>query len=33
VWSQGHIGKDLPITYASRSFNKAEKTIVQLKKN
>ena len=25
VLSQGQIGKDLPIAYASRSFNKAEK--------
>ena len=33
VSTQGQIGKDLPIAYASCSFNKAEKTIVQLRKN
>jgi hypothetical protein len=31
VLSQGEIGKDLPIAFASRSFNKAEIIIAQLK--
>jgi hypothetical protein len=28
VLSQGQVGKDLPVAYASRTFNKADKTIV-----
>ena len=30
--SQGQIGKDLPITYASRSFNKAERNYSTVEK-
>jgi len=33
VLSQGKIGKDLPIAYASRSFKKLSKIIVRLGKN
>jgi hypothetical protein len=33
VLSQGEIGKDLPIAYASRNLNKAEKTTSRVKRN
>ena len=33
VLSQGEIGKDLPVAFASRSFNKAEKNYSKWKKN
>jgi len=32
VLSQGQIGKDLPIAYASRSFNKAERNYSTVEK-
>ena len=32
VLSQGQIGKDLPIAYASRSFNKAERNYSRVEK-
>jgi len=32
VLSQGHVGKDLPVAYASRSFNKAEKNYSTVEK-